>query len=165
MPAKDKKAERKARYDSQPERERELSLAYYRANRESINKAKRAAYPHNREAEIAKVKAWQTANPLAFRMGQKAQGANRRAKALGMEERITRADVMAVFEQAGWNCAACGHRLNLSGNLDHVVPMGLGGRNHRSNLQPLCESPCHDTKSIKDRTAIKDADISVTDPA
>jgi 5-methylcytosine-specific restriction endonuclease McrA len=163
MPAKDRKAERKATYDRRREREIELHRVWYRTNREAILVRQRAYYAANREAEVARVKAWQEANPLAHRMNLKVQGANKRAKRLGIAERITRDDVMAVFDEARWDCAVCGSRLDLSGNLDHVTPMALGGRNHRSNLQCLCESPCHDAKTSRDRHAMKVAVTSVTE--
>ena len=36
--------------------------------------------------------------------------------------------------------------------LDHIVPLHLGGGHERANLQPLC-SACHETKTNEERRA------------
>ena len=52
-----------------------------------------------------------------------------------------------VYELNGWACAFCGHedrRPRGEGDLtiDHIVPIGAGGRNAYANLRLLCK-PCH----------------------
>lgn len=47
-------------------------------------------------------------------------------------------------------CATCGARLSLeTAEVDHVVPLSLGGENHPRNFQVLCHS-CHEIKTLGD---------------
>ena len=38
----------------------------------------------------------------------------------------------------------------LAEHVDHVVPLGLGGTNEESNLQPLCQA-CHNRKTANEK--------------
>jgi 5-methylcytosine-specific restriction endonuclease McrA len=48
-------------------------------------------------------------------------------------------------------CMKCS-RLLIRGqwDCDHIVPLILGGRHRESNLQPLCDVPCHSDKTKLD---------------
>lgn len=74
----------------------------------------------------------------------RARHANRRAKALGIEGRITVADVRTIM--AAGKCAYCGSPEQL--RLDHVVPMARGGANDPENIVCAC-SPCNSRKGRK----------------
>lgn len=94
-----------------------------------------------RDPEKAKAyrAAWLKRNPWLT----KAINANRRAKLLGVEGRLSSADVRAVLE-AGTTCVYCGTAGNPSGTraerltIDHIVAMTKGGANTRENLQVAC---------------------------
>ncbi|RYE73276.1 MAG: HNH endonuclease [Oxalobacteraceae bacterium] len=51
-------------------------------------------------------------------------------------------------------CAKCG-RLWMSNrdHIDHIVPREQGGSNDESNLQPLCNEPCHAEKTAAEARA------------
>ena len=51
-------------------------------------------------------------------------------------------------------CSICLRRgrLRAATEVDHIVPLHLGGGNERSNLQPLCHD-CHTDKSAAERGA------------
>ena len=48
-----------------------------------------------------------------------------------------------------YKCAICQHQLPSCWQLDHKVPLHLGGSNHVENFQVLCGS-CHDSKSQRE---------------
>jgi len=58
----------------------------------------------------------------------------------------------AVLNRQGGVCALCG-RVPEHPELDHVVPLDRGGTNDRSNLQVLCDVPCHADKTAAERRA------------
>ena len=50
-----------------------------------------------------------------------------------------------IAERDGYRCRMCG-RLTTRYEIDHVVPLHLGGRDDNDNKQLLCV-PCHEIKS------------------
>ncbi|MGJ7533938.1 MULTISPECIES: HNH endonuclease [unclassified Variovorax] len=48
----------------------------------------------------------------------------------------------------GYRCAKCGATWVPSrDHIDHIVELADGGTNDDSNLQPLCDVPCHKAKT------------------
>lgn len=73
------------------------------------------------------------------------------------ETQIKRIDPIAVFERDGWKCRICGKstprtsRGTYKSNapeLDHIVPLALGGWHTWQNVQCTCRS-CNSKKGIK----------------
>ena len=58
-------------------------------------------------------------------------------------------DWKAVGCAQSWRCALCNHTVDEHAELDHRVPLSLGGSNEHSNAQLLCTS-CHKTKSMRE---------------
>ena len=54
----------------------------------------------------------------------------------------------AVFERDGYLCLECRRqgRVTLAVEVDHIVPLHLGGTDALANLESICKS-CHDVKS------------------
>lgn len=54
-----------------------------------------------------------------------------------------------VLERAGYKCQACGSKPNKNNDIvlqiDHIIPISLGGTNNISNLQVLCKE-CNESK-------------------
>ena len=48
----------------------------------------------------------------------------------------------AIFKEYDYKCQHCGKYSKGDLHLHHIVPLGIGGTNHKSNLIPLC-SKCH----------------------
>lgn len=64
---------------------------------------------------------------------------------------MTKKDKENVAASQKWKCNICGKMFE-NGSLyeiDHILPVHLGGRNHTSNLQALC-SHCHAKKTDND---------------
>jgi len=48
----------------------------------------------------------------------------------------------------GYRCAKCGRVwISSRDHIDHKIPREQGGSNDESNLQPLCNEPCHAEKT------------------
>ena len=79
-------------------------------------------------------------NYVATLLGRAKKAANRAntsASKYGINERITGDDVLDI-KQAHPCCEYCGSESNLE--LEHIVPLSHGGRNHKDNLVVACRS-------------------------
>jgi 5-methylcytosine-specific restriction enzyme A len=65
-----------------------------------------------------------------------------------MRRTLSTAERLALFLKARGQCQACGWRLapGMRWEVDHVVPLALGGRDMLDNLQVLCRA-CHAGKT------------------
>jgi len=66
---------------------------------------------------------------------------------------MTKKDRENIAASQGWKCKIC-KKMFQNGSLyevDHVMPVHVGGRNHASNLQALC-SGCHAKKTDTDQS-------------
>lgn len=68
-------------------------------------------------------------------------------------ERIRGYELTKIRQRIGlrdlYTCRICG-RVTAHGEVDHVVPLALGGSNSDFNLQWLCKEPCHREKSERE---------------
>lgn len=56
---------------------------------------------------------------------------------------------LAVFRRDEYTCRHCGSRPGYAGlEVDHIIPVALGGRDHFENLQTLC-GPCNRRKGAR----------------
>ena len=59
-------------------------------------------------------------------------------------KRLSQQERQAVLQKTGWCCAYCGVELGLDGfQVDHVVPLRLGGKDEIENMLPACRSCNH----------------------
>jgi 5-methylcytosine-specific restriction endonuclease McrA len=79
--------------------------------------------------------------PWQKRQGTPPRLSGRRAQA--------RADRIKLRDQ--WTCQAC-QKVTTQLEVDHRIPMSLGGSDEDDNLQSLC-IPCHEAKSRRERHA------------
>lgn len=58
---------------------------------------------------------------------------------------------LRVFQKFDGNCASCTRTL-FPGHwaCDHIIALANGGKHAESNLQPLCDVPCHAAKTGAD---------------
>ncbi len=59
-----------------------------------------------------------------------------------------------VAARHDYKCAACGRLwVSYRDHIDHIIPREQGGSNDESNLQPLCDTPCHADKTAAEAKA------------
>ena len=130
-------AKNKAHHWADPGRSREISRQWAKDNPEKNRK---------------RSSRWYKENPMAAM----ASRANTKAKSrYNITERITKEDCEWVIARHGSSCLSCGSRDGVT--IDHVVPLGRGGRNHRANLQPLC-AVCNQSKGARHETDYRRSD-------
>lgn len=61
---------------------------------------------------------------------------NRSARDRGDMSTLSPRDWQDVLDEVGGACVNCGSTIDL--HIDHIVPVSLGGKNVKSNIQPLC---------------------------
>lgn len=96
----------------------------------------------NPDKERASALRHRAANPHSAKISK----ANFTAKMFGVLGELTVDDWLAVVEKYGDSCLACGTDDRIQ--LDHVIPLSIGGPNSRDNIQPLC-ARCNNSKGIK----------------
>jgi 5-methylcytosine-specific restriction endonuclease McrA len=119
----------KARLKKWNAENRDKVLAYREANKDRI-------------AERGRI--WHQENPDRARMTQ----ARRRARMMGNGGTFTENDIAVLYDEQIGLCAGCHRELNGKFEIDHVMPILLGGSNWPENLQLLCRR-CNRSKGHK----------------
>ncbi len=112
------------------------------------DKDKRREYNRQyRETNREKVRAtfiqWEAANPERAALNRRTSKTNRRSRERSNGGRATIGDIEALFAKQAGLCAACGSCDRIE--IDHILPVALGGSSDPHNLQLLCR-PCNRTK-------------------
>ncbi|MGA4020423.1 HNH endonuclease [Ralstonia nicotianae] len=121
------------------------NVAYAAANREEIARRSRISYQTRKEKHKLAVYEWRRCNPEAYR----SVGANYRARKRAANGSHTGEDIKRLYELQRGCCAYCAKRLGKKYDVDHIVPLALGGANGKENLQILCPS-CNRKKQAAD---------------
>lgn len=90
---------------------------------------------------------WKKANPERARELARAGTATRRAKVAAVGGRYSADDVLSLRTRQRGKCATCGQK-HAKMEVDHILPIYLGGKNNPANLQLLCR-PCNRSKGRK----------------
>lgn len=149
-PEKDKITRDKsnARWRSIP-KNREAALVYaarqYTEKKEEIKKQSREWRANNLERRKMAMKAWYANN----KDHAKSLARNRKARMRRADGSHTGRDIREIFILQRGLCAYCRTSLEGKKHVDHIVPLILGGTNHRKNLQLLCPT-CNLSKGPKD---------------
>jgi 5-methylcytosine-specific restriction endonuclease McrA len=69
---------------------------------------------------------------------------NYRAKRRNLSSRVYTLEWEVVLAKCGYRCVKCGETDWLQ--MDHIIPLKLGGAHSRFNIQPLCQW-CHKARS------------------
>lgn len=108
-------------------------------------------YHENKDADRARKKRWAEANPDKIKEHGIRMQNQRRAQARGSSgPHHTAADARAILIAQGYRCIYCDADLRkVKRNLDHRMPLALGGSNGPENLDFLCR-PCNASKGAQD---------------
>lgn len=121
------KAYEKARYARDKEKRKTKAREYYAANREAGKAVRRKHYAANRDTYLA-------------------YSAKRKAAKRAVEHvPYTRTE---IYERDGGHCRECHlelHNVPNGFDIDHIVPLSLGGVDTPANLQLMCR-PCNRAK-------------------
>lgn len=151
------RARAKAWRDAHPERARARAQQYYLDNKESHIERAAAWAKNNPDRRRAVSRKWKIVHRDAVAQSARQARAKRphvylahvhraRARRAGVSGAFTAQEWLAVCEQHGNRCAACGAQRRLT--IDHIIPIAQGGSNDISNIQPLCAA-CNRKKSNK----------------
>lgn len=114
---------------------------YHKDNRDHLSASRKRYYRENRERELTSSKQWKENNP------EKNREYNHRRRSLRMNNggTLTAQDIRMI-KTKNTECAICHSAGNLE--LDHIIPLSLGGRNEPQNIQVLCKH-CNSSKQAK----------------
>lgn len=134
--------------------------AWKAANPEKNKQKKQRNYQRNRDAKIARHRAWRAANHDAAKASSKAwkqlhpaehnvHKRNYRARRRGNGGAHTVDQILDLLEKQRNRCAACRKNIKSSYHADHIVPLARGGSNDIGNIQLLCVA-CNLSKGHSD---------------
>lgn len=117
----------------------------YSAEWYAANPAKAKAYDAARRKANPNFQAeWRAKNPEKAA----AHKHKRRASKLAAGGTFTAEDIKAMLKQQKGKCIACKVDITKSREIDHVMPLALGGHNGIQNIQLLCQH-CNRSKRAK----------------
>lgn len=142
------KVNSRSRARGRTEEGKSYKATWYQANKDQVRE-KRRANPNSSKSNIASAKRWAQANPEKAKEYSRMNRRTRRARAKQAGGQHTVADLSAIFDAQRGLCAYC--KIDLSHvekNVDHILPLALGGSNGPENLQYLCR-PCNQSKGAR----------------
>jgi 5-methylcytosine-specific restriction endonuclease McrA len=111
---------------------------YNKKNKEKIHEY----YIKNKEKiikqSVERKREWRKENKEKFLAHSRNYVRNRRARRETAEGNHTNEDIVFLLEKQKMKCANCKKSIKFGYHVDHIVPLSLGGRNDKGNLQILC---------------------------
>lgn len=151
-------AEVMARNLANPERRAEILGKYNKNNRQAVAESKRKYSARNQEKRLESCRRWLQLNPEKRKsvcrnwtksnpLKSRAYNANRRSRILSATGKHTKEDILRLFKAQSGQCAnpICKVGIESKFEVDHIMPLYLGGANSPDNLQLLCK-PCNRKK-------------------
>jgi 5-methylcytosine-specific restriction endonuclease McrA len=135
---------RAGEYDPSQHKKRYQKLEHILAARLRAKEQRR----RNPEQSKLAVAEWKLRNPARAQLIARTGWINRRSR-MRQAGKISVRDIAVV--RARERCEACGE-IHKHMEVDHIIPLSRGGKNHLSNLQLLCR-PCNRSKWAKDLIA------------
>lgn len=119
--------------------------ASQQARKSSIAAARAAWYQANKSVVAERKKQWFAVHPEKLRIKHH----NKRARRKAAVGRLSKDLPGRLLKLQRGRCACCGQSLKDGYQMDHVVPLALGGTNTDDNMQ-LLTPKCNNRKSAKD---------------
>lgn len=133
-------------HEKNPDKRQRYNKEWYQKNPEKAKEAARNQRIKFRERIRETIKNWRAANPERVALGRIASRITRRGREANNGGKFTTRDVENLYARQNGECAACSATDSL--NVDHYMPIKLGGSSDPSNLQLLCY-PCNRSKWAK----------------
>lgn len=135
-----KRASCKRFREKYPEYHKQRLKAWNEANRDKVIAYRKA----NAERTAERQRKWHQEHPERARLTQ----SRRRSRMTGAGGTYTENDIAVMYDQQAGLCAGCSKDLNQKYEIDHIVPVLLGGSSWPDNLQLLCRT-CNRSKGHK----------------
>lgn len=120
---------------------------YRKMNAEKVKSQSAIWFQRNKRHKYALRKKWVENNKDKERLWQRiAQQKRRQRISNNGGGKLTPKMWLTILDYHGYKCLLCGSSNNLE--IDHVIPVSLGGGNNFSNLIPLCKR-CNSIKRNK----------------
>lgn len=130
------KAQRRKWYQSNTAKSRSAGKAWTKANRVKVRANFKKWSDANRERVRALRNEWIRTHPDEIKLIRAAGRINRRTREAKNGGRCTTTDLLSVFAKCNSCCVVCGTTEEIE--VDHVMPVTLGGPSDPVNLQLLC---------------------------
>ena len=111
-------------------------------NKEKYEASQESYRRKNADIRAKKSVEWRKRNPEIQRM----QGSVKRVRKLNNGGKLSKDIVKKLFKLQKNKCACCGKSLKNGYQLDHIMPLALGGSNCDNNIQlltPFCNNSKH----------------------
>lgn len=104
---------------------------------------------NNKETAQAGIKRWREENPDRLREMKRLSAHTRRARKKDVGGKLSTGITEKLFKLQRGRCACCKRSLGKNFQLDHKIPIVLGGANEDWNIQ-LLRKQCNNKKNSKD---------------
>lgn len=126
----------KNRYENKKEEIRQYKKEYYLKNKERLTPIYKEHAKKNAVKIRAKAKKWKINNPEKAKLNAIIYQSKRRVK-IKTDQKITKEQIYALLNNQKNKCATCFCVLKKY-EIDHILPVKLGGKHEIVNLQILC---------------------------
>jgi 5-methylcytosine-specific restriction endonuclease McrA len=120
----------------------EIEKSYRDKNKEKCKQSKQRYINKNKEKILSASRDWRERN----RSRVKTYWQNRKKRISGLSISIDLVDRLLVLQRG--KCACCGETLGTNYEIDHIIPLALGGINEDTNIQ-LLRKTCNRKKGAK----------------
>lgn len=143
-------ARRKVKLQEPEQRAKNIARAksWYWKNKDSVCEKSKEMYMANKDRIIARVRAYEAANPEKTRLHWRVKSSRRRARLQTVGGYYTKSDIERIFVLQKEKCANCGCSIKDMYHIDHRIPVAKGGDNNPKNIDLLCPS-CNLRKAAK----------------
>lgn len=122
--------------ENNPEKYNQIGRSWLDNNKEHCRRLARVRYATTSEGDKSRDRAriWRQRNPDKVRQ----QTRLRRARKIGNGGTHTLEDIKSILEVQGGRCIECNKNIREKYEVDHILPLSLGGSDSKSNLQLMC---------------------------